>query len=249
MPFTFSHPAIILPFTKLSHRYISGTAIIIGSLAPDFEYFLLLQKERIIGHTWYGAIVLDLPLTLIFAFVFHNIVKKPLIASLPKPISARFTDTFQLDWKSYFMDHWFIVIYSALIGIYSHIFWDLFTHNTPYIMEHLPALLQTIYFGKISFPVYQFLQILSTIIGFIIIAIFIIFKEPEKDGIYANNNWSYWLKIALITAFLFSVRLLTGINYSDYVIVLINLISCALFSIILISVFTRINVEESVDVE
>ncbi|WP_240482010.1 DUF4184 family protein [Flavobacterium psychrophilum] len=41
MPFTFSHPAIILPLRYLPRQWFSLTGLIIGSLTPDFEYFWL----------------------------------------------------------------------------------------------------------------------------------------------------------------------------------------------------------------
>ncbi|SEF46838.1 protein of unknown function [Flavobacterium urumqiense] len=41
MPFTFSHPAIILPFLK--NKKLSATALIIGSMSPDFEYFFRMK--------------------------------------------------------------------------------------------------------------------------------------------------------------------------------------------------------------
>lgn len=40
MPFTFSHPAIILPLSYLPKKWFSLTGLIIGSLIPDFEYLL-----------------------------------------------------------------------------------------------------------------------------------------------------------------------------------------------------------------
>ncbi|WP_220463965.1 DUF4184 family protein [Adhaeribacter radiodurans] len=39
MPFTFSHPAIVLPLTLLLRKWYSLTGLVIGSLTPDFEYF------------------------------------------------------------------------------------------------------------------------------------------------------------------------------------------------------------------
>ena len=39
MPLTFAHPAAILPFSRKS-KYINFSAIVFGSMAPDFEYFL-----------------------------------------------------------------------------------------------------------------------------------------------------------------------------------------------------------------
>jgi hypothetical protein len=39
MPFTASHPAIILPLIYLPGKWISLTGLVIGSMTPDFEYF------------------------------------------------------------------------------------------------------------------------------------------------------------------------------------------------------------------
>ena len=38
MPFTFSHPAIILPLAKINAKYISLTALVAGSMAPDSDF-------------------------------------------------------------------------------------------------------------------------------------------------------------------------------------------------------------------
>jgi hypothetical protein len=38
MPFTLSHQPFFLPFLKI--KKLSATALIIGSMSPDFEYFL-----------------------------------------------------------------------------------------------------------------------------------------------------------------------------------------------------------------
>ena len=41
MPFTFAHPAAVLPFAKKHSSYISVTALILGSMAPDFPIFFI----------------------------------------------------------------------------------------------------------------------------------------------------------------------------------------------------------------
>lgn len=76
MPFTFSHPAIVLPITRLPNRFVSATGLIIGSLTPDFEYFLRLNLHSAYSHTIAGVFWFDLPLGIILAFLFHLIVKK-----------------------------------------------------------------------------------------------------------------------------------------------------------------------------
>lgn len=39
LPLTFAHPAAVLPFSRKS-KYIHFSALVLGSMAPDFEYFL-----------------------------------------------------------------------------------------------------------------------------------------------------------------------------------------------------------------
>lgn len=51
MPFTFSHPSIVLPLTYLPKKWISLTGIVIGSLTPDFEYFLRMKIQSTYSHT------------------------------------------------------------------------------------------------------------------------------------------------------------------------------------------------------
>ena len=69
MPFTFAHPAIVLPLLKKKYsRYFSATGLIVGSMAPDFEAFIGFRKEKIYSHNWLGVFWFDLPLALIIAF-------------------------------------------------------------------------------------------------------------------------------------------------------------------------------------
>lgn len=75
MPFTFAHPAIILPLPFLNKRWFSLTGLIIGSMIPDFEYFIRMRIQSIYSHTLAGIFWFDLPLALLISFIFHNKVK------------------------------------------------------------------------------------------------------------------------------------------------------------------------------
>ena len=61
--------------------------------------------------------------------VFHDIIKKPLIENSPNFIQSRMKELKSLNWKEYFMKNWITVSLSVVIGAYSHIFWDSFTHS------------------------------------------------------------------------------------------------------------------------
>ena len=69
MPVTFAHPAIVLPFYK-KPKFFSMTTLIIGSMSPDFEYFLRMKIKSDMSHTLLGIFYFDLPITLIIALSF-----------------------------------------------------------------------------------------------------------------------------------------------------------------------------------
>lgn len=126
MPFTFSHPAIVLPF--LRSRKFSATGLIIGSMCPDFEYFIRMKVQSNISHTFLGLLFFNLPIGLLAAFLFHEIIKTNLIENSPSFLQNRLVSLKHLKWKHYFKENYLYVIISILIGAISHIFWDAFSH-------------------------------------------------------------------------------------------------------------------------
>ncbi len=48
MPFTFAHPAVVIPFCK-KQRYVSVTALVLGSMAQVWHP--ILNISYIFGHT------------------------------------------------------------------------------------------------------------------------------------------------------------------------------------------------------
>ncbi|HNH84716.1 MAG TPA: DUF4184 family protein, partial [Acidobacteriota bacterium] len=51
MPFTFCHPAIVIPVARRSHWL---SPLVIGSMSPDFLYFLNFSTGHSFGHTFTG---------------------------------------------------------------------------------------------------------------------------------------------------------------------------------------------------
>lgn len=41
MPFTLSHPAAVIPLSRV--KWLVPSAVLMGSMAPDFPYFLALS--------------------------------------------------------------------------------------------------------------------------------------------------------------------------------------------------------------
>ena len=146
MPFTFSHPAIVLPLTFLPRQWFSLTGLVIGSLTPDFEYFLRMRIQSNYSHSISGLFWFDLPLGILLAFIFHNIVRDILFDNLPTILKSRVMKFKMFDWNNYFKRNWLVVTISVLIGAGSHIFWDSFTHDQGYFVQTIPVLTNTVDF-------------------------------------------------------------------------------------------------------
>ena len=205
MPLTFCHPAIVLPLKKLKPNWFSMTGLIIGSLSPDLEYFSRMEILATHSHLFWGVLYFDLPIALIYCFVFHLFVRNILINHLPDFFKERFTQFLNFDWINYFKKNWLIVIVSIIIGAYSHLFWDAFTHEWGYFAKLIPTL-QEVWFTKpIEVKGYKFLQHFSTFLGAIFIA-FWIYKMPKEPILKTKFDYIFWLKIILFTTIISTLR-------------------------------------------
>ncbi len=236
MPFTFSHPAIVLPFINKRGKYLSGTGLVVGSMAPDFETFLKFGDEKIYSHTWLGLFWFDWPLALVLTFVFHLFVKGPLIDHLPAGLRNRLNSLRELDWLDYCKKHPFVVIYSLFIGVFSHLIWDAVTHLNLYYADSITSNVKV--FGH---RLYIFLQYFCSLAGALYI-IFYVKRMPLTHNPRPQNKiFKYWLYILLLTFFGLSY-FLTKPEQDEYVdsIYVINLtISCALAALLLVSITVR----------
>ncbi|WP_413531569.1 DUF4184 family protein [Empedobacter brevis] len=209
MPLTFCHPAIVLPLKKLKSNWFSITGLIIGSMSPDLEYFSRMEIVATHSHLFWGILYFDLPIALVYCFVFHLFVRNILINHLPIFLQERFVQFLDFSWISYFKKHWLIVITSIIIGGYSHIFWDAFTHEWGYFVKLIPAL-QEVWFripfyNNFEVKGYKFLQHFSTFIGAIFIALWIL-KMPKQSISKSKFNYIFWFKIILFTTILSAIR-------------------------------------------
>lgn len=198
MPFTLSHPAIVLPFRK----YFSTTGLVLGSMSPDFEYFIRMQIKNEIGHSWVGVFVFCLPMSLLVSFIFHCIVRNMLIDNLPQFLKRRCQLFKDFHWNLYFEKNWLKVVISIIIGGFSHILWDSFTHYDGFMTTHF-SIFQEQVFG---ISLYKILQHGSTLLGGIYIG-WIIYHLPEKEQVSVATTY-YWIFIILFTLLMIGVRFL-----------------------------------------
>ncbi|MBI3911056.1 MAG: DUF4184 family protein [Armatimonadetes bacterium] len=202
MPFTPAHPAIILPLKRLRPEWFSLTGLIFGSIAPDFEYFLYLRPVRTISHTIPGIFLLDLPLALLAALLFHQVLKKPLIAHLPVPLDRRYAAWSARPWALSSVPRWLVFLSSCVIGAVSHLVWDGFTHEGGFFVQHWPALTTGISVGARRVPLFRLLQYGSSLVGLLVVA----GALASAGGRVAPSAWEpvarrekvrYWLLVGV----------------------------------------------------
>jgi Domain of unknown function (DUF4184) len=207
VPLTFSHPAIILPAKYLPERSVSMTGLIVGSITPDFEYFVRLREVSTYTHTWLGMFYLDLPFGLLLTFIYHYIVRDLFICNIPGFFRKRFSPYTNFNWGKYFKKHFLIVIICLLIGIASHLFWDSFTHLDGYFVRIIPVLRENTYILGVWMPFARVLQTISTIVGAAII-LFAIMRMPIVVKYAAPNEaLNYWFIILGMGVVMICIRM------------------------------------------
>ena len=216
MPFTFSHPAIILPLAKINAKYISASALIMGSMAPDFEYFIRMRLKQVHGHTLEGMFYFDLPVTLICVCIFHALVRDTLIDHLPEFLRTKYQQFYRMNWFSYAQKRWYVILYSALIGIFSHLLWDAFTHAPGYFVQFIPFLQKDLLIFNVSIPSYDFMQLLSTLIGGLIVIVVILWPHSQQISFRSLQRTLLYLAVVLSCSVL--VMFLRGVsNQNEFI--------------------------------
>ena len=242
MPFTFSHPAIVLPATSLPRKYYSLSSLIIGSMTPDFEYFIRMKDYSRYSHTWPGVFWFDVPLGLIILFIFHNVVRNTLIENLPFSYNVRLSAFEKFNWNQYFKKNTIVVFISLIVGISSHLFWDSFTHDGGYFAESIPVLKDNINILNHKISGALIFQYVSSLIGGIVILIFIL-KFPEGHKTKQPNIIPFWLIVSAVMMFTLAARLYLDalLNHHDHEDIIVTMISGALIGILSLSVFITEN--------
>ncbi|MDE3212466.1 MAG: DUF4184 family protein [Bacteroidota bacterium] len=239
MPFTFSHPAIVLPATYLDKRKYSLSALVIGSMTPDFEYFIRLRDYSQFSHTLTGMFWFDMPLGLILLFLYHNLVRDPLIEHMPFSLNVRFSESQKLKWNRHFRENTWVVLISLFVGIASHIFLDSFTHEGKYFADRIPLLADNMNILGYEISGAMVFQYVSSVIGGIIMILYI-FNLPEGRYTGKRRIAFFWLiDFAIMLTVFFISRYVdhqTGRKLDSDVVV--TLISGAMIGLILLSIFT-----------
>jgi hypothetical protein len=166
MPLTPSH-AVAAPLIQRVIRplgiILPMSALVIGTMVPDFEYLVRLSPGGGEWHTRVGLVEYCLPAGLATWWIFRTVIGPTLLRLLPPGLgdAARATvapgPTYRLVPGA---------LAAIAIGAVSHDLWDSFTHLDGWAARQLPWLRHRFYIGPHEWVRYFLvLQYLSSVLG------------------------------------------------------------------------------------
>jgi len=212
MPFTFSHPAVVLPLAYVKPRWFSATGLIAGSMAPDFLYFIKMDGSEDFGHTLAGIFLFDLPISYLLALSFHRWVRNPLLVHLPAPLNRKYAGYLAFDFVRTLQRNWFVFPLSVILGAVSHIGWDQFCNPGGWIYYAAPAFFnQYVSLAGSSLRVYVLIERIGSGLGLLFLLWAALRAGRPAAGTSTASVRSktvYWLSLLVTTLFF------TGLKFS-----------------------------------
>ncbi|MDA0137664.1 DUF4184 family protein [Solirubrobacter deserti] len=123
MPFTFSHPAAVVPLLRVG---LVPSALVIGSMAPDVPYYLPGSPiSSAHTHSLLGVVAADLALGAILFVVWHALLAPAAVALAPTALRDRLAPDLPVPLRRH--TAWLVLV-SLAVGALTHVVWDAFTH-------------------------------------------------------------------------------------------------------------------------
>lgn len=237
MPLTFAHPAVVLPFGGRNKRGLSLTGLVIGSMVPDFEYFLRMRLKSTYSHQWDGLLWFDIPLGVALVIIYELWIKSPLMANLPSWLNRRVSRLGGYR-DNYTVNYLLSVFIAVAIGAATHILWDSFTHPTGSFVKEIHQLRHIVKWHGRKFPVYSLLQYAGSLFGGLFILILAL-ALPKGQSTRAKSISGFWLQLLLVMIVVVVIRLAMGLPLKEYGNIAVTVIDGGLLGLIVASFLNR----------
>ncbi len=173
MPFTISHAAVVLPFSRLLARRRLLSAVVIGAMVPDFGLFFPWRVYRFETHSALGLLTFCLPVGLFAYWIFQYLVKTPVMAVLSEGPAARWR-AFSSPAQITNVLQWILAAVGVLAGAITHLVWDAFTHEGARGVRMIPWLEDpSVEIGNHHLAVVRLLQDGSSLVGLAVVLGFV----------------------------------------------------------------------------
>lgn len=166
MPFPFfAHQAAVLPL-KLRWPRLSGTGLVLGSLAPDLGYFLIGAAVTRDWHRPLGIVLYCVPVALALYLLLTRALAAPVARHLPRLGRFRLNELAYVEAQPRTPGHLATVVACIVVGAATHLGWDLFTHDGTWMGEHVAWLADSgLRLGGNAISGARVLWTLSTVVG------------------------------------------------------------------------------------
>jgi hypothetical protein len=197
VPFTISHAAAVLPLRGFGKFRLPLAALMIGSMSPDFAYFLPGDLERVDTHSIAGVFWFSWPVSIGLWLLFVRVLEQPTRALLPDGWHARFVPSDQ----ELTLQTLTLASIAVILGALTHLLWDSFTHRGTPMVKLLPAL-HAVAFHYHGWRVRWFvvLQHLSTIVGLLLLVIWAWRLPPTLSFPRAFSAASHATRVGAVAA-------------------------------------------------
>jgi len=197
MPFTFAHPAAIIPIRSRFKKWIPLPALVIGSLVPDAAYYLPVPGDfKDHAHTLQGTISFSLPLGIILLLIFYWLAPE-IVFLLPSPHREALQPLSKP--PAFSISEAGLAVCGIVLGAATHVLWDSFTHSRGWIVERVPLLQQIIPGSRM--PVHLALQFLSTLLGLCLLLYFYdrwLHAAGFAPWVWQKPSWRFYLWTAVL---------------------------------------------------
>lgn len=192
MPWTFAHPAAALALRGLGRGRLPLAALCVGSLAPDFGYYVGQFGFATLAHTFAGLFLVCLPAGALALFL-TRLLRRPVCFLLPQPHRGAIATLPEIGVFTS-AEAALAGAASILLGALSHIVWDSFTHASGWAVSHIHPLQREL-IG--SAPAYHVLQHASTVLG-VAVLVFAYMRWLRKTAIGPAPAQTERWRIALL---------------------------------------------------
>jgi hypothetical protein len=168
MPFTLAHPAAILPLRGL--RYLRTAPLIIGAMVPDTPYYLPGKLQHLLPemHRFSASYTSCLALGYALLAALY-LLRQPLTALLSA--RARWLYLSALTPFRHDALEWLFAAVAILLGAWTHLLWDSFTHQDGWMVRRVPALSTWVSVAGYDGPLAHLLQYLSSVLGLALLVV------------------------------------------------------------------------------
>lgn len=183
MPFTISHAAAVLPFSRPLARWRLLSATVIGSMAPDFGFLMPWRPPRVETHSAMALLAFCLPAGLLTFWVFQKFIKTALMEVIPDATYSRWRN-FALPADITSLRQWVLAVCGILVGAITHLVWDAFTHEGARGVRMIPALDDPYvdFAGHHLFGT-RLLQDVSSLVGLAVVLVIVVYGlRPGRGG-------------------------------------------------------------------